>query len=82
MSARTCLTSVGIGILINADIFSAFGRRPVGEMEWPRKLASLCGTQWRLRGGKLEVMLLKAFEEATNSLDRHAQSDRNRTQCT
>ena len=86
MSARTCLTSVGIGILLNADTFSAFGRRPAGEMEWPRKFASVApnrafegeslhgvaqkvrigGTQSCLRGGKLEIVLSKVFEEGAN----------------
>ena len=39
MSARTCLTSVGIDILVSSDAFSAFGRRPAGEMEWPKNFA-------------------------------------------
>ena len=38
---RTCLTSVGISILVNADTFSAFGCRPAGEREWARRFASV-----------------------------------------
>ena len=38
---RTCLTSVGIDTLVNADTFSAFGCRPAGEMDLPRKFASV-----------------------------------------
>ena len=53
---------MGIGILINADTFSAFGRRPAGE-KWPRKFAFVA------RNRAFEVMLSKAFEEGANRLD-------------
>ena len=33
ISAPTCFTSLGIGILTNADTVCAFGRRPAGGME-------------------------------------------------
>ena len=49
ISARTCFTSLGIGILANANTFSALGRRPAGEMEWPRKFASVAPNRAFLR---------------------------------
>ena len=55
-------------MLINADTFSAFGRKPGGEMEWPRNLASVAPNR-AFEGGKLEVMLSKAFEEGANCVD-------------
>ena len=41
MGARTYLTSVGVGVLVNAYTFSAFGRKPAEKMERPRTFASV-----------------------------------------
>ena len=45
---------LGIGILINADTFCAFGRRPAGEMEWLRNFASVAPNR-AFEGGSMRL---------------------------